>query len=164
MLGTKKITDPLVSTLIIPHANTDYDKLLSILKDFQRTDAGLKIERSSSGITIYGQGQLHLDIVIAQIREAGINIQVGKPRISYLETLKPGIVKNEIFFKYRKQTGGSGKFADIKVMISPRLQEKENQGDSPIDIKFSIRGGEIDSKYFSSIEEGFREQAKLGGK
>lgn len=103
---------------------------------------------------IAGMGELHLEIIVDRLlREFKVEANVGKPQVSYKETLtKMADVEN----KYVKQTGGHGQYAHVKIRVYPR------EAGEGFEFKNSIVGGVVPKEYISSVENGIREAMENG--
>lgn len=108
-----------------------------------------------------GMGELHLDIIIDRMRrEFKVDINQGAPQVTYKEALLSTIEHREIL---KKQTGGRGKFADIKFEIGPADEEwlKENEGKN-LQFVNDIFGGSIPKEYIPAIQKGFEQAMRSG--
>jgi elongation factor G len=98
-------------------------------------------------------GELHLEIIVDRLRrEFKVEVNQGAPQVSYKETINGSIEHREV---YKKQTGGRGKFADIKVVISPVDADWDISKDA-LQFVNEIVGGNIPREYIPSVEKGFR--------
>jgi elongation factor G len=116
---------------------------------------------------ISGMGELHLDIIRTKlVRDMKINVEVGKPRVSYREaiTRKAEYVRG----KFVKQTGGRGQFGDCSINLEPftAAQAKEEDVDfaDNIAVVNEVVGGSIPKEFIPSVEKGIRETIKTGVK
>ncbi len=148
---------PVISIAIEPKTQKDLEKLdLGLLKLAEEDPTfQLKTDEDSGQTVISGMGELHLDVLIDRLRrEFKVECNQGKPQVSYKEAIKGTIEHRETF---KKQSGGRGKFADIKVIISPA--DKDVEGLQFID---SIKGGRIPKEFIPSVEKGFKNAMKNG--
>ncbi len=103
---------------------------------------------------IAGMGELHLEIIVDRLlREFKVEANVGKPQVSYKETITETM---DVDYKYAKQTGGKGQYGHVKIRLYPR-----DPGEG-FEFKNSIFGGAIPKEYISKIEEGIREAMETG--
>lgn len=161
LLESITIPAPVIRVSIEPKTNADEKSFGLVLAKIQEEDPSLFVERDrQTGETLLsGLGELHLEVTLEKIRlNHGIEINQGKPKVSYREILTETRIHRE---KLVKQNGGSGQFADITFEIGPR-------NDNGIGLEFinQIKGGVIPSEYIPSIEKGFRdamENGVLGG-
>ena len=101
-------------------------------------------------------GELHLDIILDRLRrEFKVECNQGAPQVAYKETISKTVEHREVF---KKQTGGRGKFADIKVSVGPVDDDKV------VGLQFvnEIKGGNIPKEYIPSVEKGFKEAMQNG--
>ncbi|WP_294306682.1 hypothetical protein [uncultured Chryseobacterium sp.] len=128
-----------------------------MLAKIQEEDPSLVVERDhQTGETLLsGLGELHLEVTLEKIRlNHGIEINQGKPKVSYREILTETRKHRE---KFSKQNGGSGQFADIMFEIGPR--ENSEPG---LEFINQIKGGAIPGEFIPSVEKGFREAMENG--
>ena len=157
ILESMEFPEPVISIAIEPKTQNDIDKLGNGLAKLAEEDPTFKVKTDEdSGQTIIsGMGELHLDILIDRLkREFKVECNQGQPQVSYKETLLSSTEHREA---YKKQSGGRGKFADIKFEIGPADEGKE--GLQFID---EIKGGNIPKEFIPSVEKGFKE-AMLNG-
>ncbi|MBB4807914.1 elongation factor G [Chryseobacterium defluvii] len=157
LLEAITIPTPVIRVAIEPKTNHDEKSFGLVLAKIQEEDPSLLVERDpQTGETLLsGLGELHLEVTLEKIRlNHGIEINQGKPKVSYKEILTETRIHRE---KLVKQTGGSGQFADITFEIGPR-------DDHEIGLEFvnQIKGGVIPGEYIPSVEKGFREAMENG--
>jgi elongation factor G len=110
----------------------------------------VKTDEDSGQTIISGMGELHLEIILDRLkREFKVECNQGAPQVSYKEAISGSIRHREV---YKKQSGGSGKFADIIVEISPN-DDPENPG---LVFKNSVKGGNVPREFVPSVEKGFK--------
>src|SRR5699024_2607438 len=154
---------PVISIAIEPKTKGDMDKIGIAIAKLLEEDPTLTVETNEeTGQTVLsGMGELHLDIIIDRMRrEFKVDINKGAPQVTYTESLNATIEHREIL---KKQTGGRGKFADIKFEIGPADEEwiKENEGQS-LQFINDIFGGSIPKEYIPAVEKGFQQAMKTG--
>ena len=157
ILESMEFPEPVISIAIEPKTQKDIDKLGTGLAKLSEEDPTFKVKTDEdSGQTIIsGMGELHLDILIDRLkREFKVECNQGQPQVSYKEALLTSTVHRE---NYKKQSGGRGKFADIKFEIGPADEGKE--GLQFID---EIKGGNIPKEFIPSVEKGFKEAMRNG--
>ena len=143
--------NPVIDILVEAKTNKDVDKLSIALGKLIEEDPTLKrrTDEDSGHLILSGMGELHLEIVIDRLkREFGIECNVGRPNVSYRETLTQTIKHRETL---KKQTGGKGKYADIQFELGP--VDKGFEGD--LQFVNNVKGGRIPTEYIPSIEKGF---------
>ena len=149
--------DPVISVAIEPKTVADHDKLDKALQRLSEEDPTFKVRvnKDTGQTLISGMGELHLEILIDRmLREFNVKANVGKPRISYRETISKEIPKIE--YKYAKQTGGRGQYGHVVFSIEPL------ERGSGVRFVNKIVRGSVPSEYFSAVEKGVREAAESG--
>ena len=158
--------EPVISMSIEPASQGDKDKLGDALGVIRREDPSFQCHfDDETGQTIVaGMGELHLEIIVNKLaRDMGINVNVGKPRVAYKETISGTATARGI---HKKQSGGRGQFGDCTITIEPYTEEQA----AADEVKFvngltfinKVVGGSIPKEYIPSIESGCRAAAKSG--
>jgi len=148
--------EPVINLRIEPKTKSDQEKLGMALKRLSDEDPTFRITgNSDTGETIiWGMGELHLEILVERMkREFGVEANVGRPQVSYKETIKG---HNEAEGKYIRQSGGKGQYGHCKIKIDP---SEKNKGFIFIN---QIRGGVIPQEYINPIEKGIKEAMDRG--
>ena len=156
ILERMKFPDPVISVSVEPKAKGDQEKLGAALGKMVRADPSLRLELDKeTGQTILrGMGELHLEITIDRIRtEFGVEAVVGRPQVAYRETITSKI---EHVYTHKKQTGGSGQFAEVKVIFEPL---ERGQGFKFVD---AIVGGAVPREYIPAVGSGIEVQKEDG--
>jgi len=149
--------DPVISVAIEPKTTADNEKMGKALARLAEEDPTFKVrEDENTGQTIIeGMGELHLEIIVDRMfREFNVQANVGKPRVSYRETITKEIPKVE--YKYVKQTGGHGQYGHVVFGIKPLPQG------SGVQFFNEIKGGTVPRDYFNAVEKGVFEAAESG--
>ena len=149
--------DPVISVAIEPKTYADQEKLDKALQRLSEEDPTFKVrvDENTGQTIISGMGELHLEILVDRMfREFNVHANVGKPRISFRETISKEIPKIE--YKYAKQTGGHGQYAHVVFSIEPL------ERGSGVQFENKIVRGSVPSEYFRSVEKGVREAAESG--
>ncbi|MBP2618940.1 elongation factor G [Chryseobacterium jejuense] len=157
LLEAITIPAPVIRVSIEPKNNGDEKNFGLVLAKIQEEDPSLVIERDQqTGETLLsGLGELHLEVTLEKIRlNHGIEINQGKPKVSYREILTETKLHRE---KLSKQNGGSGQFADISFEIGPRSDNEHG-----LEFVNMIKGGVIPGEFIPSVEKGFREAMEQG--
>ncbi len=159
--------EPVISMSIEPNTADDKRKLSEGLATIKREDPSFrsKYDEETGQTIISGMGELHLEIIKNKlVRDMKIGVEVGRPRVSYRETIR-GSAK-DVRGLFKKQTGGRGQFGDVTISISPmtadQAEAKEIKFKELIGFKNAIVGGKIPKEFIPSVEKGVRETA-LGG-
>jgi elongation factor G len=155
VLEAMNFPEPVIGIAIEPKTQADLDKLGVALNKLSEEDPTFKVhtDEDSGQTVISGMGELHLEIIVDRLRrEFKVEVNQGAPQVSYKETINGSVEHREV---YKKQTGGRGKFADIKVVISPVDADWDIAKDS-LQFVNEIVGGNIPREYIPSVEKGFR--------
>ncbi len=156
VLETITFPDPVVSVAIEPKSRSDQDKLSDSLVSMSDEDPTFKVnyDNETGQTVISGMGELHLDIIVDRIRrEFSVEANVGRPKVSYRETVSSAARAEGRFVR---QTGGHGQYGHVWMEIEPL------ERGSGIHFENMIRGGAIPQEFISSVEQGAREALKTG--
>ncbi len=161
--------EPVISMSIEPKSQDDKRKLGDALQVIRREDPSFRSNyNEETGQTIIaGMGELHLEIIKNKlVRDMKINVDVGKPKVSYRETVTKKVEWVRGLFK--KQTGGRGQFGDCQIHLEPysaaRAEEEELDYTDLIAFENKIVGGSIPKEFVPSVEYGARQTAVSGAK
>lgn len=149
--------DPVISVAIEPKTVADQDKLGKALQKLSEEDPTfqVKVDEDTGQTLISGMGELHLEILIDRmLREFNVQANVGKPKVSYRETISKEIPKVE--YKYVKQTGGHGQYGHVVFSLEPL-----DRG-SGIQFENKIVRGAVPSEYYRAVKMGVHEAAESG--
>ncbi len=142
--------EPVIKLAVEPKTKADNDKLSTGLAKLAEEDPTFKtnVDDETGQTTIAGMGELHLEIIVDRLkREFKVEANVGKPQVSYRETITQSVTHREI---YKKQTGGRGKFADVQFEIMPL------EGNTGFEFVNEITGGNIPREFINPCENGFK--------
>jgi elongation factor G len=148
--------EPVISMAIEPKSKADREKLSQALSSLSEEDPTFRVTTNEeTGQTIIsGMGELHLEILHDRMkREFSVEANVGKPQVSYKETISNA---SESKMKYVKQTGGRGQYAHVEVQIEPNEKGKGNE------IVNKIVGGVIPKEYIPAVISGIEEGLATG--
>ena len=156
ILESMDFPDPVIEIAIEPKTKAGQEKMGIALAKLAEEDPTFKTYTNhDTGQTIIaGMGELHLDIIVDRLlREFKVEANVGKPQVSYKETLtKPA----DVDYKYAKQSGGRGQYGHVKIKVYPR------EPGAGYEFKNSIVGGAIPKEYIPKIDEGIQEAMQTG--
>ena len=155
VLETMTFPSPVIEIAVEPKSKNDQEKMSTGLARLAAEDPSFQVSTDiESGQTIMkGMGELHLDILIDRLRrEFKVEANIGAPQVAYRETITKEV---EVDYTHKKQSGGSGQFARIKMTFSPNP-------DKDFEFKNSIKGGNIPTEYIPGVEKGIK-QAKESG-
>jgi elongation factor G len=161
--------EPVIKLAVEPKSQADAEKLTTGLIKLAEEDPTFQVEtdEETGQTTIAGMGELHLEIIVDRLkREFKVEANVGRPQVSYRETITSSITHREI---YKKQSGGRGKFADMEFEIGPlehfdEYEEDEKRVSVSDGFKFinEIKGGDIPTEFIPSVEKGFKQAMDAG--
>jgi elongation factor G len=152
VLESMDFPDPVIGIAIEPKTQKDLDKLGVALGKLAEEDPTftVKTDEDSGQTIISGMGELHLDIIVDRLRrEFSVDVNQGAPQVAYKEAITSSVDHKEV---YKKQSGGRGKFADIRFEMSPIDADFEEEGLQFIN---KIKGGNIPKEFIPSVEKGF---------
>ena len=152
VLESMDFPDPVIGIAVEPKTQKDLDKLGVALGKLAEEDPTFTVrtDEDSGQTIISGMGELHLDIIIDRLkREFSVECNQGAPQVAYKEAITSSVDHREV---YKKQSGGRGKFADIKFELSPVDSDFEGEGLQFIN---EIKGGNIPKEFIPSVEKGF---------
>jgi len=153
VLESMDFPDPVIGIAIEPKTQKDLDKLGVSLGKLAEEDPTftVKTDEDSGQTIISGMGELHLEIIMDRLkREFGVDCNEGAPQVAYKECITSTVDHREVF---KKQSGGRGKFADIKFELSPVDSDFEGEG---LQFENEIKGGNIPKEFIPSVEKGFK--------
>ena len=150
VLETMTFPDPVIEIAVEPKSKADQEKMSQGLARLAAEDPSFRVETDlESGQTIMkGMGELHLDILVDRLkREFKVEANIGQPQVAYRETISR---KTEVDYTHKKQTGGSGQFARVKLEIEPT---EPGEGYS---FESRIVGGAVPKEYIPGVEKGIQ--------
>jgi elongation factor G len=160
ILEKMEFPEPVISVAIEPKTKGDQEKMGVALARLAQEDPSFRVSvDEESGQTILrGMGELHLDIKVDILRRTyKVDCNIGAPQVAYRETLMKAV---EIDYTHKKQTGGSGQFARVKIVFEPLAA-----GDGFI-FENEVVGGSVPKEYVPGVEKGLnasRENGVLAG-
>ncbi|MEU6305333.1 elongation factor G [Streptomyces chartreusis] len=155
------VAEPVVSVAVETRRSTETDRLASALARLAEEDPSLVVRTDAeTGQTLLsGMGELHLEVAVEKIRrEAGLDVNVGRPRVSYRETVGRGVTG--FVFRHVKQDGGAGQFAHVVLDVEPL------ETGSGFEFRSAVVGGRVPQEYVRAVEAGCRDalgEGPLGG-
>ncbi|MEL6170028.1 MAG: elongation factor G [Pseudomonadota bacterium] len=148
VLETMTFPDPVIEIAVEPKTKADQEKMSAGLQRLAAEDPSFRVETDlESGQTIMkGMGELHLDILVDRLkREFKVEANIGAPQVAYRETISHEV---EHTYTHKKQSGGSGQFAEVKLIIAPT---DPGEGYS---FESRIVGGAVPKEYIPGVEKG----------
>jgi elongation factor G len=146
---------PVIQLAIEPRTKADQEKMGMAINKLVAEDPTLQVSTDSeTGQTILaGMGELHLEIIVDRMkREFNVDANVGKPQVAYRETIRQSA---EYDYTHKKQTGGSGQYARVKLRVEPDHEKNFEFVDE-------IRGGNIPREFIPAVEKGVMESLEAG--
>lgn len=156
ILERMSFPEPVIQIAIEPKTKADQDKLSESLAKLADEDPTLKISSNEdTGQTlISGMGELHLEIIVDRLkREFKVEANIGKPQVSYKETITKKVEQEG---KFIRQSGGRGQFGHVWITVEP------NEKGKGFVFENKIIGGAIPKEYINPVEEGIEEAMKNG--
>jgi elongation factor G len=149
--------EPVINVAVEPKTQDDMERMNLALRKLAEEDPTFDVhyDNETGQTIIRGMGELHLEIITDRLkREYGVEINQGRPQVSYREAILSEIEYREV---YKKQTGGKGKFADMTIAMGPA-----DDGIKGLQFVDETSGGVIPKEYIKAIEKGFRTSMQNG--
>jgi elongation factor G len=153
ILEKMEFPEPVIKIAVEPKTKGDQQKMSEALVRLASEDPSFRFSRDEeTGQTVIeGMGELHLEIIVDRMkREYNVECNVGAPQVSYREAITQSA---EIDYVHKKQSGGSGQYARVKIRFDPK---EFNEEDGNMDFEFvsEIKGGSIPKEYIPGIQKG----------
>ncbi|MGW1780228.1 elongation factor G [Streptomyces sp. NPDC002143] len=171
------VPDPVVSVAVEARTSADADRLASALARLAEEDPSLVVRTDpETGQTVLsGMGELHLEVAVEKIRRSlGLEVNVGRPRVTYRETVVRGV--SGLVFRHVKQDGGAGQFAHVVLDVEPLGESDAGDGgdaggaggdaETGFAFRSTVVGGRVPQEYARAVEAGCRDalaEGPLGG-
>jgi elongation factor G len=156
ILERMEFPDPVIEVAVEPKTKADQEKLSTALSKLAAEDPSFRVgvDPESAQTVIKGMGELHLEIIVDRLkREFKVDANVGAPQVAYRETLtRPA----EVDYTHKKQTGGSGQFARIKLQIEP------GERGSGYVFESKVVGGSVPREYIPGVDKGLKSALESG--
>ena len=157
ILEKMEFPEPVIRIAIEPKTKADSDKLGQGLQKLAEEDPTFKVnvDHETGQTIIAGMGELHLEIIVDRLfREFKVEANVGKPQVSYRESISKTVDKR---YTHKKQSGGRGQFAEVWVEIGPSDEVEEG-----LEFIDDIKGGSIPREFIPSVEKGIKSSMLQG--
>jgi len=158
MLEQLDFPDPVIHVAVEPRSKADQDKMgkaLGALSDEDPTFTVRSDEETGQTI-IGGMGELHLEVLVDRmLREFRVDANVGKPQVAYRETITKAVENYR--YTHKKQSGGSGQFAEIVATVEPLTEGEETYG-----FEDKVTGGRIPKEYIPAVDAGIQSAMTSG--
>jgi elongation factor G len=145
---------------IEPRTSDDRQRLGEVLQTLGREDPTFeyRVDADTGQTLISGMGELHLEVLTHRmLRDFRLDVKVGRPRVSYRETIRHAV---EAEGRFIRQTGGRGQYGVVKIRVEPR--PGGDLGADPITFDVKMKGGAVPQEYIPSVERGIRDAAAGG--
>jgi elongation factor G len=156
ILERMEFPEPVIEVAVEPKTKADQEKMSIALNKLAQEDPSFRvgIDEESGQTVIKGMGELHLEILVDRMkREFKVDANVGAPQVAYRETIsKPA----EVDYTHKKQTGGSGQFARIKLVFEP------GEKGSGFNFESKIVGGSVPKEYIPGVQKGLEQSMSNG--
>ena len=155
VMETMTFPDPVIEIAIEPKSKNDQEKMSTGLQRLAAEDPSFRVSSDiESGQTIMrGMGELHLDILVDRLkREFKVEANIGAPQVAYRETITKEV---EIDYTHKKQSGGSGQFARVKIKFAPLAE-------GGFEFNSSIVGGSVPREFIPGVEKGLNQAKDTG--
>ena len=156
-LERMEFPDPVISLSIEPKTKADQEKMGIALHRLAAEDPSfhLHTDEESGQTIISGMGELHLEIIVDRMkREFGVEANIGRPQVTYRETIRKAV--NDVEGKFVRQSGGKGQYGHVVLSLEP---QEPGSGFTFVD---ATKGGVVPREYIPSVEKGLREAMNSG--
>jgi elongation factor G len=156
VLERMEFPDPVIEVAVEPRSKADQEKMGLALNRLAQEDPSFRVgtDQESGQTVIKGMGELHLEILVDRMkREFKVEANVGAPQVAYRETITRTA---EVDYTHKKQTGGSGQFARIKLIFEPAPKGEGFKFES------KIVGGSVPKEYIPGVEKGLNSSMGSG--
>ncbi|MDA9753438.1 elongation factor G [Candidatus Pelagibacter sp.] len=156
LLEPMEFPDPVIEIAVEPKTKADQEKMGEALGRLAKEDPSFRVtsDEESGQTIIKGMGELHLDIIVDRMkREFKVEANVGAPQVAYRETLESA---SEVEYIHKKQSGGAGQFAKVKLLVEP---QEPGSGRS---VESKIKGGAIPKEFIPGVEKGIETVSDSG--
>ncbi len=157
VLESISFPEPVIEVAIEPKTTADQEKMGEALRRLAEEDPTFRVhsDENTGQTLIAGMGELHLDVLVDRmLREFRVQANVGRPRVSYRETITRPVMN--VNYKYAKQSGGRGQYGHVVFNLEPL-----ERGNGVV-FEDKIVGGSIPREYIPAVEKGVREAAESG--
>jgi elongation factor G len=156
ILERMEFPDPVIEVAVEPKSKADQEKLGIALNRLAQEDPSFRIsvDHESGQTIIKGMGELHLDIIVDRMRrEFKVEANVGAPQVAFRETVSK---RADVDYTHKKQTGGSGQFARVKMTIEP------NEAGKGFEFVNQVVGGNVPKEYIPGVQKGVQSVVESG--
>jgi elongation factor G len=157
LLESIRFPEPVVRVAVEPRTLADMDRMTGALQVLVEEDPTFSVttDEDSGQIVVSGMGELHLEVLLERVRrEHGVQVNMGRPRVTYKETLTRPVPRVE--GHHIRQTGGHGQYGHVVLALKP------GERGSGLQFKNAIKGGIIPPQFIPAVEKGVRDAAQNG--
>ncbi|NQV48048.1 MAG: elongation factor G [Rhodospirillaceae bacterium] len=161
ILERMEFPDPVIEVAVEPKTKADQEKMGVALSRLAAEDPSFRVASDpESGQTIIkGMGELHLEIIVDRMkREFKVDANVGAPQVAYRETISK---LADIDYTHKKQTGGSGQFARVKIRFSPLIPDEDTPANGFV-FDSKVVGGNVPREFIPGVEKGLLSAMETG--
>lgn len=156
VLERMEFPDPVIEVAVEPKSKADQERMGLALSRLAQEDPSFRVgsDQESGQTVIKGMGELHLEIIVDRMkREYKVDANVGAPQVAYRETITR---QSQVDYTHKKQTGGSGQFARVKLVFGP--------GEKGSGFKFEnkVIGGSVPKEYIPGVQKGLESSVQNG--
>jgi elongation factor G len=156
ILERMEFPEPVIEVAVEPKTKADQEKMGVALNRLAQEDPSfrVKVDEESGQTVIKGMGELHLDIIVDRMRrEFKVEANVGAPQVAYRETVSR---RADVDYTHKKQTGGSGQFARVKLHIEP------NEAGKGFEFENKVVGGNVPKEFVPGVQKGVKSVVDSG--
>jgi elongation factor G len=156
ILERMEFPEPVIEVAVEPKTKGDQEKLGVALNRLAQEDPSFRVsvDHESGQTIIKGMGELHLDIIVDRMRrEFKVEANVGAPQVAFRETVSK---RADVDYTHKKQTGGSGQFARVKMTIEP------NEAGKGFEFENKVVGGNVPKEYIPGVQKGVQSVIESG--
>jgi elongation factor G len=153
ILEKMEFPEPVIKVAVEPKTKADQQKMSEALIRLAAEDPSFRFSRDEeTGQTVIeGMGELHLEIIVDRMkREFNVECNVGAPQVSYREAITQAA---EVDYTHKKQSGGSGQYARVKIQFEPKNFSDE-EGSMDFEFESDIKGGNVPREYVPGVQKG----------
>ncbi len=151
LLEKMDFPNPVIEMSVEPKTKADQEKMANVLYNMALEDPSFRVsvDQESGQTILKGMGELHLDIKVDIMKRPphNIDVTVGAPQVAYRETLARAV---DVDYTHKKQTGGTGQFARVKLKLEPNEVGKGNE------FIAAVIGGTVPKEYIPGVEKGIK--------
>ena len=158
VLEQVEFPEPVIHVAVEPRSKADQDKMSKALGALAEEDPtfSVRTDEETGQTIIGGMGELHLEVLVDRmLREFRVDANVGKPQVAYRETITKTVA--DLRYTHKKQTGGSGQFAEIVASLEPHADPDETYH-----FEDNVRGGRIPKEYIPAVDQGIQAAMTTG--